>query len=132
MVVATPAGQLHDLGASIVAAVVTNLGWRVTNLGASLPAPEIAGSAIQTRARAVALSIVYPDDDPGLPGELARLRAYLPPEVAIVAGGRGVDAYRDSLEKIGALVPSGLLELCSLLDGLPRAQRPRGSTLRPA
>ena len=51
MVVATPSGQLHDLGASIVAAAVTNLGWRVTYLGASLPASEVAGSAIQTRAR---------------------------------------------------------------------------------
>lgn len=120
MVVATPAGQLHDLGAFIVAAAATNLGWRVACLGANLPAAEIARSAIQIRARAVALSIVYPDDDPGLPGELDTLRAYLPPEVALVVGGRAVNAYRESLEKIGAITPSSLSELLSMLDELRR------------
>jgi methylmalonyl-CoA mutase cobalamin-binding domain/chain len=120
MVVATPAGQLHDLGAFIVAAAATNLGWRVACLGANLPAAEIARSAIQIRARAVALSIVYPDDDPGLPGELDTLRAYLPPDVALVVGGRAVNAYRESIEKIGAITPSGLSELLSMLDELRR------------
>ena len=58
-----------------------NLGWQVTYLGASLPAAEIAGAAQQRRARAVALSLVYPEDDPRLAGELTRLRESLPAEV---------------------------------------------------
>jgi len=43
LVVATPAGQLHELGALLVGALAANLGWHVTSLGASLPAAEIAG-----------------------------------------------------------------------------------------
>ena len=65
LVVATPAGQVHELGALLVGATAANLGWQVTYLGASLPAAEIAGAAQQRRARAVALSLVYPEDDPG-------------------------------------------------------------------
>ena len=49
-VVATPSGQLHELGALLVAAAAANLGWHVTYLGASLPAAEIAGAARQNRA----------------------------------------------------------------------------------
>ena len=74
LVVATPGGQLHELGALLVGAAAANLGWHVTYLGASLPAAEIAGAARQNRAVAVALSLVYPEDDPRLGAELARLR----------------------------------------------------------
>ena len=70
LVVATPSGQLHELGALLVGAAAANLGWHVTYLGASLPAAEIAGAALQNRARAVALSLVYPEDDPTLEDEL--------------------------------------------------------------
>jgi len=118
VVVATPSGQLHELGALLVGAAAANLGWHVTYLGASLPAAEIAGAARQNRARAVALSLVYPEDDPRLEGELARLRELLPPEAALLAGGRAMPAYRDALEKIGALQMKDLAHLCSTLDDL--------------
>jgi DNA-binding transcriptional MerR regulator/methylmalonyl-CoA mutase cobalamin-binding subunit len=118
LVVGTPAGQNHELGALLAAATATNLGWHVTYLGASLPAAEIAGAARQNRARAVALSLVYPEDDPRLEGELTRLRELLPREVTLLAGGRAVPAYRGSLDKIGALPIKDLSELCSILDEL--------------
>jgi DNA-binding transcriptional MerR regulator len=38
LLVATPSGQLHELGALLVGATASNLGWHVTYLGASLPA----------------------------------------------------------------------------------------------
>jgi MerR family transcriptional regulator, light-induced transcriptional regulator len=124
LVVATPQGQLHELGALLAAAFGSSLGWRVTYLGASLPAAEIAGAAIQNRARAVALSLVYPDDDPHLEAELTRLRELLPPEVALVAGGRAVAAYRPVLERIGAFRPNELAELGGVLDGLRQTRAP--------
>jgi hypothetical protein len=43
--------------------------WQASYLGASLPAAEIAGAARQRRARAVALSLVYPEDDLRLENE---------------------------------------------------------------
>src|SRR5271165_4389868 len=100
LVVATPSGQLHELGALLVGAAASNLGWHVTCLGASLPAAEIAGAARQNRARAVALSLVYPEDDDNLEGELARLRELLPAETVLLVGGRAMPAYRDGLKKL--------------------------------
>ena len=118
MIVATPAGQIHELGALLVGAAGANLGWHVTYLGASLPAAEIAGAARQNRARAVALSIVYPEDDPRLEMELSRLHEALPPEVILLVGGRAAPAYRDILEKISALEIRDLAHLASTLDDL--------------
>ena len=123
LVVATPAGQIHELGALLVGAAAANLGWHVTYLGASLPAAEIAGAARQNRARAVALSLVYPEDDPRLEGEFTRLRESLPPEVSLLVGGRAMPAYRDALEEIGAVQMKDLAHLCSTLDDLRKPAR---------
>lgn len=123
LVVATPAGQVHELGALLVGATARNLGWQVTYLGASLPAAEIAGAAQQRRARAVALSLVYPEDDPRLEGEVTRLRESLPAEVKLLAGGRAMPAYRDALEKVGALPIENLAQLGTTLDNLRKPAR---------
>ena len=52
LVVATPSGQLHELGALVVATTAASNGWHVTYLGPSLPAEDIAAAAHQSRARA--------------------------------------------------------------------------------
>ena len=120
LVVATPTGQLHELGALLAGAAAANLGWRVTYLGASLPAAEIAGAARQNHARAVALSLVYPEDDPRIELELTRLRELLPQEVTLLAGGRASPAYRATLDKTGARIMKDLAALCAELDELRR------------
>jgi DNA-binding transcriptional MerR regulator/methylmalonyl-CoA mutase cobalamin-binding subunit len=123
VIVATPTGQIHELGALLAGATAANLGWHVTYLGASLPAAEIAGAARQNRARAVALSLVYPEDDPRLESELTRLRELLPPEVMLLVGGRAMPAYQDALEKIGATQVKDLSHLSSALDELRKPVR---------
>ena len=120
LVVATPPGQLHELGALLAGAMAANLGWNVTYLGASLPAAEIAGAARQKQARAVALSLVYPEDDATLPGELALLHESLPMEVALLVGGRATPAYRETLVRLGAMVVEDLPQLGQALDRLRR------------
>jgi DNA-binding transcriptional MerR regulator/methylmalonyl-CoA mutase cobalamin-binding subunit len=120
LVVGTPAGQLHELGAMLAAAAAANLGWSVTYLGPSLPAAEIAGAACHSQARAVALSLVYPEDDPRLENELLRLRELLPPEIPILAGGRAATAYGDTLAKAGVSPIRDLHHFCAVLDGLRR------------
>ena len=115
-IVTTPAGQLHELGAVMVAAAAANLGWRPIYLGPSLPPAEIAGAALQNGAQAVLLSIVYPADDPWLPRDLLQLRKLLPSSVDIVAGGRAARSYTTVLREIRAIVPDGLEELCDLLE----------------
>ena len=123
LVVATPSGQLHEMGVLLVAAMAAHLGWQVTNLGSSLPALEIAGAARRKRARAVALSLVYPEDDANLPGELTLLRESLPPETALLVGGRAMPAYRETLLGLGAIIVADLVQLGLALDRLRRPGR---------
>lgn len=128
LVVATPAGQIHELGALIVSAMAADLGWQVTYLGASLPAAEIAGAALQCQAKAVALSLVYPEDDPRLEGELTLLRESLPAETALLVGGRAVAAYRRLLVRLGAVPIDGLAHLGTVLDGLRKVRKTTART----
>lgn len=111
MIVTTPAGQLHELGAAIVAATARDLGWRVVYLGPNLPAADIAHAAVANAARVVALSIVYPPDDPELRGELSLLLRLLPAETSIIAGGAAAPAYAASPKAAGIIVTDNLDEL---------------------
>ncbi len=104
LLVATPSGQHHEFGALFVAIESASYGWRPLYIGPDLPAEEIAAAAIANSVRAVALSIVYPDDDPRLAEELLLFRNCLSPEIMILAGGRAVSGYREALAAIGALV----------------------------
>jgi MerR family transcriptional regulator, light-induced transcriptional regulator len=103
IVVATPAGQLHEVGALVVSVGAALEGWRPVFLGSNLPADEIAGAIQKSNARAIALSLVYPSDDPKLPAELNRLRRMLPEKTSILIGGRAAEAYKDAIDSIHAL-----------------------------
>ncbi|MDW8366626.1 MAG: MerR family transcriptional regulator [Abditibacteriales bacterium] len=118
LVVTTPTGQFHEIGALIAAVTAASEGWRVIYLGPNLPAEEIAGAAQQSQAKAVLLSIVYPSDDPHLVNELKKLRRYLAPETDIVVGGRAADAYNDTLREIGAVILHDMLSLRAYLETL--------------
>ncbi len=102
IVVATPAGQFHEVGALIVAVAAALEGWRPVFLGSNLPADEIAGAVQKSNARAVALSLVFPFDDPKLPAELNRLRRLLSDKVSLLIGGRAAEAYKNAVDSIHA------------------------------
>lgn len=121
LVVVTPTGQFHELGALLAGATAANLGWRVIYLGPCLGAAEIAGAAQQNAARAIALSLVYPEDDPQLPAELIRLREFQP-DIPILAGGRAAPAYRATLDRVGAQLHGDLTEFGAALDRLRKAR----------
>jgi DNA-binding transcriptional MerR regulator/methylmalonyl-CoA mutase cobalamin-binding subunit len=105
IVVATPYRQYHELGALLVAATASSEGWEVLYLGADSPTEEIAALALLRGARAVALSIVYPSDDPLIGSELKKLRRLLGDEILLLVGGRAAKAYKDQiLEASGHLV----------------------------
>lgn len=110
ILVGSPLGQNHELGALMAAVAASSEGWKVIYLGPNLPADEIAYAASQTGARAVALSIVYPADDVRLPDELRRLRAQMPEHVVIIVGGRGSRGYGHALEEVRAVRPHNLDE----------------------
>lgn len=102
LVVTTPAFQQHELGALLVAATGRMEGWRTDYLGPNLPAEEIAAAARMRRAKAVALSIAYPADDPALRAELRRLGRQLRRSAELVVGGAAARSYQTVLDAIGA------------------------------
>jgi methylmalonyl-CoA mutase cobalamin-binding subunit len=102
IVVTTPAGQQHELGALIAAATASSEGWRVNYLGPNLPAEEIAKAAQESGAKAVALSLIHPADDPRADEELRRLRRCLSEDTAILIGGRAAESYGATIDAIGA------------------------------
>jgi len=122
LIVTTPARQVHELGALIVAATAATEGWQTTYLGPDLPPEEIAAAAVQKGARAVAVSIVYPPDDPLLGDDLRKLHRLLPPGTELFVGGRAAASYATVIEDIGALhldSLSRLREELELMRSLP-------------
>jgi len=114
LLITTPARQLHELGALLVCIIAAVNGWHPIYLGANLPAAEIAAAAIETRAKAIALSIVYPTHDPELADELLELRRRLPRDVSLIVGGRAAKEYDEVIRKIKGI-------LVGDITGMPRA-----------
>lgn len=123
LVVVTPAGQIHEFGALLVAATAAVEGWRVTYLGADLPAEDITEAVAHARPRAVGLSVVFPAGDPALADELRRLRSMLPKDVALLVGGAASPTYGAVLDEIGAVQLNDLEDFRVHLRKLPRARR---------
>jgi DNA-binding transcriptional MerR regulator/methylmalonyl-CoA mutase cobalamin-binding subunit len=118
LVVTTPSRQHHELGALMAAASASDEGWQVTYLGPELPPEEIAAAAVQKGARAVALSLTYPPDDPLLTDDLRRLRRLLGSRTTLFVGGRAAPAYAGVLSEIGAIRVESLAELRQQLQSL--------------
>ena len=110
IVVTTPSGQYHELGALMASAVAEEAGWDVVYLGASLPAEEIAAAVKQVGARAVAMSLCYRETDSHALAELNRLRHLLGDEIPVFVGGNATGCIRDRLVEAGVEVPSDLAE----------------------
>lgn len=89
LVVGTPEGDHHELGAMLVAVAAELEEWRVVYLGANVPVGELARTAVSFGARAVALSVTYVGPDGASADALCALRALLPAHIALLAGGSG-------------------------------------------
>lgn len=118
LVVATPSGQVHEIGALEAAVSAAGEGWSVVYLGTNLPAAAIARAARESQARAVALSVVYPALDPELVSEIRALRDALDQQVVLVVGGRAALENRDRLERFGIEVLEGFSSFRSALQRL--------------
>jgi DNA-binding transcriptional MerR regulator/methylmalonyl-CoA mutase cobalamin-binding subunit len=124
MVVTTPIGQLHELGALLAAIIAELKGWQVTYLGANLPAEEIAAAVHFTQARAVTLSISFNNDDLTIPKEIRRLRSLLGENVALIVGGRAAAHYIAVMEEVGVLNIQNYAHFRTILDGLAAQPQP--------
>ena len=115
---ATPRGQDHELGALIVAVVAAAVGWKVIYLGSNLPVEEIIAVSENLEAKVVALSIVYPNDDPQLKKDLINLNKMLPSNVSLIVGGRAAKGYLDVLGEIEAVVVKNTKQLRVELESI--------------
>ena len=115
---ATPRGQDHELGALIAGVTAAAAGWKVIYLGPNLPVEEIAAVTDSLEAKVVALSIVYPSDDPQLKMDLLNLNRMLSSNVSLIVGGRASEGYLDVLNEIGAVVVKNTKQLRAELEAL--------------
>jgi DNA-binding transcriptional MerR regulator/methylmalonyl-CoA mutase cobalamin-binding subunit len=118
VLITTPRGQRHELGALMVAVTFAFGGWNPLYLGPDIPSDEIAFAAVAKQIKVVAISISYPADDPRLPEALRRLRRQLPQDIVLLVGGAAVIGYRQVLEEIGAQHVPDLPTLRNRVDQL--------------
>ena len=116
-VVATLAGERHEVGAILAAAAAELAGWQVVYLGPDLPVEEIAAAAERTGAAAVCASVVYAPSTADVHARFRALRARLPERVEIYAGGAGAVALSEELELFGIRCPGSV---AGLRDALAR------------
>ena len=121
----TPARQRHEIGAMLAAMAALTEGWQIVYLGPDLPAHDIARAAEQADADAVALSIVYPDDDPKMAEELSLLRDHLPERVEILIGGSAAPAYGTAAKRVGARLLRDTRDLRSALAEIRESRERR-------
>jgi DNA-binding transcriptional MerR regulator/methylmalonyl-CoA mutase cobalamin-binding subunit len=118
VICATPRGQEHELGALIAGLIAASSGWRVIYLGSNLPVEEMAAVAASVDIKAIAISIIYPADDPRLNKDLIHLKKILPENVSIIVGGRAAKGYLEVLDKIGAIVVADTKNLRLQLEAI--------------
>jgi methanogenic corrinoid protein MtbC1 len=115
LVVATPPGQAHELGALMVAVSAAAEGWAVTYLGPDLPVADLVSVAAQTNARAVAISVVSVSADRDVTADLRATRAGLSEGVTLLLGGAAAPAIRLEREAADVVLVDTLPELRLLL-----------------
>lgn len=111
IVVATPSGQHHELGAMAVALAAADAGWQPLYLGPNLPAEAIAAAVEQSCAKAVAVSMASTVNSQQLIHEMRKLGQLLKEKAAIIAGGQANADVRAALDDMG-------IRWCDTLEAL--------------
>jgi DNA-binding transcriptional MerR regulator/methylmalonyl-CoA mutase cobalamin-binding subunit len=117
-VLATPAGERHEIGAVLAAATASADGWRITYLGADLPANDIADAAIRANAQAVGLSVIYAADRSHVLHEIRTVRGRLPASMPLLIGGGASAALSAELARDGIRFVNDLAELRNALRAI--------------
>lgn len=124
LVVTTPAGERHEFGAMMAAAMALSAGWRATYLGPDLPARDVASAVAESGVDVLALSIVSRVASPNVESELRQLRNSLG-GLPIVVGGSGAPSYAATLARIDAHLVMDLRDFRAVLDEIsPALERP--------
>jgi methanogenic corrinoid protein MtbC1 len=117
IVVATPSGEMHELGAMTAAAAAVSEGWRVVYLGANLPAHDIVNAAAQVGAHMIALSVVYANGDSAAT-EVSEVARSVPDGVEVLIGGA-------SAHTVESVVKTASVRALAGIDSFRRVLRAR-------
>jgi methanogenic corrinoid protein MtbC1 len=118
IIITTPPGQMHEFGALMISISAIKDGWNAIYLGPNIPVDQIAAAARLENTRAVALSVVYPSDDPRIDAELKRLRRLVGDDMTILIGGRAAIGYNQTSKEIGAIRLDNLADFRKTLESL--------------
>jgi DNA-binding transcriptional MerR regulator len=115
LITATPPGQHHEFGALLAALTALFDGWQAVYIGSNTPIDDIVEATRRLKAKVLALSLIYPTDDPTLPNELIRLKNALESDVRLVVGGQAASAYSKTLSAIDAILVNNLIDFREIL-----------------
>jgi MerR family transcriptional regulator, light-induced transcriptional regulator len=122
LLLATPAGDRHEIEAVMAAATAAAEGWCVTYLGPGVPASEIAAAAMHVSARAVGVTVPRVGGHDFLLGELRALQLRLSPGVPLLVGGTGARPLALELQRAGIHVIGNLADLRAALRIADRSE----------
>ncbi len=108
ILIATPVGHWHEIGAITAALAASESGWRAYYFGPNLPAEEIAYAAQVSAARAICLSLCHQLDDYHLPIEMTQLRRAVGHDMPLFVGGSGTDAIAGLTKELGIEIVNDL------------------------
>lgn len=118
LLLATCAGERHELGLTLLECGAALEGWRAVVLGTDLPASEIALAGRRMGARAVGLSAVHTADLERTAREIEAVRRQLAQEVMVLAGGAAAVRLSSRLTIAGVRVAGSTGELRAVLQTL--------------
>jgi len=116
LVLATPSGQSHEMGALLVSKLAASKGWKVLYLGANLPAEDIALAVNNSQAQYVGLSLTYSDNDEQIIEEIEKLKKLMEPQTDLLVGGRLAPQFNEAIEANGGRVIPNLSVFENLLN----------------
>lgn len=118
LIATTIAGEGHEFGAMMAAAVAAVAGWRVLYLGANTPAVDLARAARTSNARVIVVGIVGEEGADAVRAEAAALRGYVGSRAKIVAGGAASADHRLTLKRARIEILESRADLRRLLNAL--------------
>ncbi len=99
VIIATVAGDIHDIGKNIVKAILENYNFTVIDLGKDVPPDAVVEAAVKHRAPLVGLSALMTTTLPAMAETVAKLKEKCP-GIKIIVGGAVLTA--DYAKQIGA------------------------------
>lgn len=122
-------GELHELGAQLMADLLALQGWQVVNYGANTPGEDLVDQAKRLSPAVVGISVGFDGNLPSCQRLIARLRQEVP-EARIVVGGQAFKSGLHDGLSLGAdataRTASGALDLLGEWSQEVTPQTPNG------